>query len=280
MGWVRLDDAFYDHPKVQEVGPLGLALWVTSIAWSNRNLTDGFVPRAKAKTLLDWEGVAWHMWRGEIVGGGEDAEALDVAAALVNAGLWVEADGGFRIHDYHDYQPSKDEVEAGRRQKQEAGRKGAAVRWGSGDSTRHSGPMADAIAPAIANGWQNDAPNPKKEKEKEKEPAASADAERRADVDSLCDLLAKLVEENGCRRPSVTKQWKDEARRLLDKDGVERDEAERVMRWALVDSFWRTNVLSMPTFRKQFDRLRLAAGRAPRNGNGSGFHAPSGAAPA
>ena len=29
--------------------------------------------------------------------------------------------------------------------------------------------------------------------------------------------------------------------------------------WCQADSFWKSNVLSMPTFRKQYDRLRLRA---------------------
>lgn len=79
----------------------------------------------------------------------------------------------------------------------------------------------------------------------------------RSDVAHLCSLLADLIEGNDLRRPSVTKQWQDEARRLLDNDGVPLEDAERVMRWALADDFWKSNVLSMPKFRKQYDRLKV-----------------------
>lgn len=83
---------------------------------------------------------------------------------------------------------------------------------------------------------------------------------RRADVDALCDLLASLVEGNGCKRPRVTKSWRNEARRMIDLDRRDPVEAERVMRWALADEFWMGNVLSMPKFRVKYDQLKIKAG--------------------
>lgn len=84
--------------------------------------------------------------------------------------------------------------------------------------------------------------------------------ERREDVDGLCDLLVELIEANGCRRPTITRRWRTEARLLLDKDGVALVDAERVMRWALADGFWKSNILSLPKFREKFDQLKLRAG--------------------
>lgn len=87
----------------------------------------------------------------------------------------------------------------------------------------------------------------------------SSQTERRADVDQLCDLLAKLIEDNGCKKPTVSKAWRNEARLMLDRDGRDVEEAERVMRWALNDSFWKSNVLSMPKFRDKYDQLKIKA---------------------
>lgn len=83
--------------------------------------------------------------------------------------------------------------------------------------------------------------------------------QRRDDVDALCDLLAALMEANGCKRPTITKGWRDDARLLLDRDHRDAGEAERLMRWALSDSFWRSNVLSMGKFRAKYDQLKLKA---------------------
>jgi hypothetical protein len=45
MPWVRIDDAFYDHAKWVTADPCEIGLWVIALAWSNRNLTDGRVPK-------------------------------------------------------------------------------------------------------------------------------------------------------------------------------------------------------------------------------------------
>lgn len=78
----------------------------------------------------------------------------------------------------------------------------------------------------------------------------------------LCDLLADLIEANGSKRPTITKAWLDAVRLMITRDGREADKIERCIRWCQDDEFWRANVLSMPTLRKQYDKLRLAAQRS------------------
>ena len=134
MTWVRVDDSFYDHAKFTQAGPLGIAQWVTGLAWSNRNQKDGFIPTMIARRLLDWDGVAWQMWMGETFGGGEDADGIDVSNHLVACGLWESVEGGYQVHDYHDYQPSSEEIQAKRlalsKQRAEAGRRGGQTTQG------------------------------------------------------------------------------------------------------------------------------------------------------
>lgn len=109
MTWVRVDDAFYDHEKFATVTALGIAMWVTGLAYCNRNLTDGFIPLNKAKTLVNCDGL------GVLYGmSGEDATPLHGADELVAAGLWAAEDMGFRVVDYLDYQPSKERIKADR----------------------------------------------------------------------------------------------------------------------------------------------------------------------
>jgi hypothetical protein len=47
-----------------------------------------------------------------------------IAERLVEAGLWIPEEGGYRIHDYLVWQNSKDEIEDVRSKRVEAGRKG------------------------------------------------------------------------------------------------------------------------------------------------------------
>jgi hypothetical protein len=133
MTWVKLDEDFANHPKVVEAGPLGIALQVAALCYCNRHLTDGHIPRAAARSLLDFEGLAF-------VSGhrGEDVEPDHVIGLVVDAGLWHEPDHGceacppvgrgYLIHDYLQQQPSREAVLAKRAQAAEAGRKGGQAR--------------------------------------------------------------------------------------------------------------------------------------------------------
>ena len=91
--------------------------------------------------------------------------------------------------------------------------------------------------------------------------SAHADTPVRPEVEALCDHLADRIEQNGSKRPRITKGWRDAARLLLDRDDRDLDQAHLLIDWCQGDEFWRSNVLSMPTFREQYDRLRLAAQR-------------------
>lgn len=96
MPWIRLDDQFPDHPKVVEAGPLASWLYVCGIGYCNRLLTDGFIPSGQVRKLADVD------------------NAGDLVKCLVAVGLWDEAEGGYQVHDFLDYQPSAEQVKAER----------------------------------------------------------------------------------------------------------------------------------------------------------------------
>ncbi|MBD3549824.1 MULTISPECIES: hypothetical protein [Streptomyces] len=93
------------------------------------------------------------------------------------------------------------------------------------------------------------------------EPVGATITQIRPDVEQACSLLAELMEANGCRRPTVTKEWRDAARLLIDKDGVPLDHVLGAIRWSQANDFWMANIQSMPKLRKQYDTLRLQAQR-------------------
>lgn len=119
MAWVKIDDHFDEHPKLAQVGPIGWGIWLAGLAYCNRNLTDGFIPWSKARMLasmevVDGDGNVWRLARTSAMSG-EDIDADWVTRLLVESGLWEEVcDGhrvtGYRIHDYADYQPSREQV--------------------------------------------------------------------------------------------------------------------------------------------------------------------------
>jgi len=129
MAWVRLDDGFAEHPKVLQVGAFGAWVAVQGLCYANRNLTDGFVPFAIAQSFVTRGAVRidgdaqWTL--GETTGhAGYDITDVDWCAVLVDAGIWERAPGGYRIHDYEQYQPSKADVLSLREQRADAGRRG------------------------------------------------------------------------------------------------------------------------------------------------------------
>ncbi len=90
MSWFKVDDGLHSHPKWLATPKAARALWVTAGSWCSDQLTDGFVP-AQALRALD----------------GTTREA----AQLVTSGLWLEVEGGWLFHDWHDRNPSREQVE-------------------------------------------------------------------------------------------------------------------------------------------------------------------------
>jgi hypothetical protein len=79
----------------------------------------------------------------------------------------------------------------------------------------------------------------------------------------LCRMLADAIAGYGVRRPRVTATWETEARRLIERDGVTFEQATALLGWLTTHdgreaTFWRRQILSMPTFRNRWDRLVLA----------------------
>lgn len=98
MAWVRIDDGFPDHPKALEAGPLACWLYVCGIAYSNRYLTDGFIPERQVSRLS------------------ECRKPFALASVLVSVGLWERVENGYQIHDYLEYQNSAEKVRHEREQ--------------------------------------------------------------------------------------------------------------------------------------------------------------------
>ena len=112
MTWFKVDDGFWSHPKVVELGDSphyheAIALWALAGAWSAQHLTDGLVPVAQVRRLLC---------------------SAEAAEALVTHGLWEVEQGGYRFHDWTALQPSKLTVLARREKEREKKAKARAAR--------------------------------------------------------------------------------------------------------------------------------------------------------
>jgi hypothetical protein len=127
MPWVRLDDGFPDHWKLAELGdltPIAGWLYICGLAYCNRQLTDGRIPKHHIGRLADLRGIACGVDYPDYPTQYEPITAEDVAAHLVRVGLWEDDGANYRIHDYLDYQPSREETLALRETRAEVGRRG------------------------------------------------------------------------------------------------------------------------------------------------------------
>jgi hypothetical protein len=125
MTWVKIDDQFPNHPKLLAAGPLAMLLNICALCYAGQYLTDGFIPHAAVAKLVNLNGIS------EATGGVpgmfecmDEPDAYVLAARLVAVNLWEEVPGGYQIHDYLEYNPSRAEVKAKQNEWRESGRRG------------------------------------------------------------------------------------------------------------------------------------------------------------
>lgn len=121
--WIKLDDDFFDHPKVVGLSLVAVHVHLRAICWCSKHLTDGRIPVAVVES---WSVRRWR-------------EAIE---SLVERGLWERptVDLGstyglptvrdpkvaewFQIHDYLDHQRSAEDARNIKAKRAKAGSKG------------------------------------------------------------------------------------------------------------------------------------------------------------
>lgn len=88
MEEVILKTSMPTHPKLLAVGPFGGWLQVCGLCYAGKHNTGGFIPESALPLISNipleqLEEVVW---------------------SLIAAGMWVEEDGGYRIHEFGEYQ--------------------------------------------------------------------------------------------------------------------------------------------------------------------------------
>lgn len=108
LSWVRLECSFPRNPKVLALVEAkawrAIAVYIAGLSYSGEHGLDGFLPRSCLVYLH---------------GSQRDAHQLE------EVGLWHWAEGGWDIHDWHDYQPSSERVA----KRREAAKRNAETRW-------------------------------------------------------------------------------------------------------------------------------------------------------
>ena len=121
MTWAKFDDKFPRHPKVRPRTDAAFRLHVAGICYCAEHTTDGWIAADEADVL---------------VAGWSKAKTRKAIDELIGAGLWEVVSGpegqGYEVHDFLDYNPSREQVQAVRdgakkrmKDHREKGRQGA-----------------------------------------------------------------------------------------------------------------------------------------------------------
>lgn len=94
MSWAKLDDGFYDHPKVLGASLEAVGLFCRSLSYCSRHATDGHVTLAVCTWLAN-----------------DSVTAQRLAEELVTLKLWERNGDGYVIHDFLVYNPSSKALE-------------------------------------------------------------------------------------------------------------------------------------------------------------------------
>lgn len=132
MAYTNTDYSFWTNPKVRAAGKDAAFLYIAGNGFCNEYLTDGFI------SDTDIETVAFNAFL---------RSPKKAVESLMIAGLWDRVRGGYKIHDYLDYNKSKKEIEELRSKKTAAGRKGGRA---SAQASAQAGAQVSAEAPAQA----------------------------------------------------------------------------------------------------------------------------------
>lgn len=188
MTWFKIDDSFYDHPKVFDAPDCAVALWTRAGTWSARNLTDGFVPTGMPARLCDDHDTA--------------------VKELVRRGLWLRTSGGHRFHDWGNYQPSAESVKDLREKRATAGKAG-------GQAKAAKQPPSKPLASASTVAKQNAAPTRPDPKEQEQPPLPPKGGESDPAFDAFWSAYPRKV-----GKPAGLKAWRAAMKRGHDPDAI------------------------------------------------------------
>lgn len=257
--WFRQDDSILRDPWTREEK---LAVVLLRAYLNTRWARDGVAHRGAGRASLS---------RGAVhdITGNESETGLSLLRAVgIKAGFSAEFDGEFVHIDWPKYPKEQD-----------YGARSPGSSRGS-HRARHEPRNGPSPTPTPI-------PSPSEEEESPPEPGGPVKAEllgkgRRGPeptaeaVQFAADFLDGLrAVHEGFKPPSdaAYRGWENEARLLL----LDRTlaEAQQLARWLFEDTgrdavFWRPNVMSVKTFRKQYDRLKAVSRRtdhgAPTNG--------------
>lgn len=142
MAWFKVDDGFYTSHKVLQIPRNfrndAVGSWLMLGVWSADKMTDGKVPAY----IVDDFGVS--------------DEALEW---LVTVGLWKRTDDGIEFHDWCEYQPTREQLQAKHEARVAAGSKGG-MRSGEVRRSKTEANAKQSVSKTEANANPEPEPEP------------------------------------------------------------------------------------------------------------------------
>lgn len=136
MAWFKVDDGLHASRKLLSIPKrhrfAAVGLWTVAGSWCADQLTDGSVP--------DYMLEVW-------------GAPPSAPQSLVDAGLWSRESGGYLFHNWHEYQPSKQDVDAERAASRERMRELRARR--KQGKPLDSGDNGQVFGRTVTNGSEN-----------------------------------------------------------------------------------------------------------------------------
>lgn len=133
MTWIKLEDTWPMHPKVQSVEPASRLLYIVAICHCSQHLTDGDIAPSSMPLLL-------------FSAGADQAHADE----LVTAGLFDLTESGYRVHNYTERQRSKSSVQEQRvKDRERKARSRAKKSQESQQESRRDTPSDSARSPRV-----------------------------------------------------------------------------------------------------------------------------------
>lgn len=130
MSWAKFDDMFPWHRKVRRLSDAAFRLHTTSIMFASKDETDGVI------TLEDIDEMPSIKSRDKSI------------PDLVQRGLWEVVEGGWKVHDYLDYNPSAEHqarARAAAAERQRKSRERRIAKDSAEPASRRDSPVTDDV---------------------------------------------------------------------------------------------------------------------------------------
>jgi hypothetical protein len=154
MPRINIDLDFLTHRKTISTSPLAQLLFIRSLIYAATHLTDGFIPQA-ATSLLSFDLTQYTKEEEDPIAPCGQRKSVSVStliSELLQAKRWKVFKGGYLIHDYLDYQLSRQQVSELMEKKRQSGQAGGRA---SAQARATASAQPDAQAQSKQRGKRN-----------------------------------------------------------------------------------------------------------------------------